>query len=145
MGAIIKNVNGLGERIKDYLDKELTEATDSYCDDDPKVTYKNETVYAEFPMYDIFGNINDIDSYCGMVCETFRKLKREYPDIAINGEVYWDDSYSEYTCGYDFYCASNEDKLHVTSSPKQTCSICGKSYQYDVFFNSSQYENSEGP
>ena len=147
MGAIIKNVNGFGEEIKDYLDKELTEAVSfvSYCSHKPGATYKNDTVYAEFPMYDIFGNTNDIGSYCGTVCETFRKLKRQFPDIAIDGEVYYKESYSEYTNGYNFYCASNEDKLHVTHSPKQTCAICGKSYQYNVFFNSSQYENSEGP
>ena len=146
MGAIIKNVNSLGEEIKVYLDKELTEAANSlnsYCDDAPEVTYKNDTVYANFPMYDIFGNYDDIDIYCDCVCRVFEKLKSKFPDIAIDGEMDCSSEDSFYTNGYNFYCASNEDELHVTSSPKQTCNICRKSYQYDVFFNSSQYENSE--
>ena len=151
MGAIIKNVKGIGEEIKDYLDKELKEAADSvsHCmnDGDIGATYKKkkDAVYVGFPMFDIFGNFNDIGNYEGRVCCAFKELKSKFPNIAIAGEVYWDETYSEYTYGCDFYCASNEDKLHVTHSPKQTCIICWKSYQYDVFFNSSQYENSEGP
>lgn len=96
---------------------------------------------------DVSYPIGEIDGYSSVyvqdIAGVFKSLKEKFPHIGILGIAYEYETVSAGTFGPYFYCSPEDKELKVTYE-WQRCSICGRIFEKNVYYNSSQWDGGEG-
>lgn len=128
------------EKIKEILQKELEECVEEIDGGEVLITDNDTGIEVEFPIGEIYGYTSD---YVQCVGYTFDKLKRDFPNIGIEGIAYEYETITAVTFGPYFHCKP-EDKDLTIIYEWQICTECGKIITTDTLYNSSQWDFEEG-
>lgn len=145
MGAIVKCKTSSIEEVKAYLKKKLVPEMKYIKEKEDVVSFsvKNELLYVDYPEGDVCGQYYD---YADNVDHIFQKLKKEFPSVAISGDIIVDVHGVHSFIGSHFECSCNENKLHSIEQQLNTqhCLICGKYHKNNVFLNADGCFDDEG-
>ena len=139
--TVICNENERKE-ILDFLLNSLKHETELIRSDESEVTgvVTSEGIEFEFPSGEIYGKTWD---WIQAVEDAFSEAKKTWPDIAVDGLVYAEETVVYATNGLRFRCEAEDDDLTVVTD-WQECAVCGKIVEGDAYYNSSQKDFEEG-
>lgn len=143
MGATIICREAVKEEISEILIENLQQLVDKNLQlvfDEVSVEETEDGLSVEYPMGEFYGTTYD---YVEFLTDEFKKLKKKFKDIGIDGIVYEYETNMDLTQGFVFHCEPDDRELKV-SSQWQLCAVCGKYFETDVFYNSSQWDFEEG-
>lgn len=123
---LVREINGLVEEISTIEEVSVVETPDG--------------LRVEYPMGEIYGQAYD---YVEMLPSIFKKLKKGFKDIGIDGIVYEYEINTAMTLGFVFHCKPKNAELKI-SDRWQLCAVCKNYFETDVFYNSSQWDFGEG-
>ena len=144
MSAIVKCKKSSIEKVEAYLKKELVPEMKYIREGEDAVSFsvENDRLYVYYPEDEVWGKhydyVNDVDYI-------FKNLKKEFPDVAISGNVIAQEGMANACIGTHFACSSNENKIHhIGAHEAQRCLICGKYHRNNVFLNADGFPDDEG-
>ena len=137
MFVIIRSEKGNIEAIKDECLNGLRKrigGLDYAKEDDVVAEIINEESYkVYYPSGELYGYVWD---YVEGVYFFFKKLKKKYNNIEVQGLVYAYDEITSSDAGFYFYCSPEDKDLYGTQN-WQKCAICGKVFETDTYYNSA--------
>lgn len=130
------------DAISAYLYKELGDLMEMIHKDHSALSISSSPDGLEvgYPIGEIYGYSS---VYVQDMAEVFRTLKEKFPQIGILGIAYEYETISAVTFGPYFYCDPDDKELKVTYK-WQCCSVCGKVFDKEVYYNSSAWYRGEG-
>lgn len=130
------------DAIREYLYKELGSLMEMIHEGQSAVSVSSSP-----DGLDVSYPIGEIDGYSSVyvqdIAGVFKSLKEKFPHIGILGIAYEYETVSAGTFGPYFYCSPDDKELKVTYE-WQRCSICGRIFEKNVYYNSSQWDGGEG-
>ena len=128
------------EKIKEILQKELEDCVEEIDGGDVLIEEVDDGLRVDFPVGEIYGYTSDYVQCVGYV---FQGLKKNFPNIGVEGLAYEYETITAVTFGPYFHCKPEDEELTIDFE-WQMCTECGKILTTDTLYNSSQWDFEEG-